>query len=269
MGHLRTQQQNYKSTKTSIIPQQNDLDISPSQEKDNPLTNTMYTNFVSTHTMHKNYSDQTGKFIIQSSRGNNYIFILYNYDSKSILSIPIKNRQTKSIADAWKLCYIRLKNNGHAPDLHILDNECSDLLKSSFNKHNINFQQVPPHTHLRNAAKRDIQTWKNHFLSVLTTCDPDYPATEWDRLMPQYDMTINLLHYSCRQLNLSAHASLFGNHDFNRNPLAPPQNQSSGPQNNRSTQKLGTTWHHQLVHWTLHRTLPMPQMLHPNNQQSA
>ena len=127
--------------------------------------------------MRKTYSDQTGKFIIQSSRGNNYIFILYYYDSNSILSIPIKNRQAKSIDDAWKICYIRLKNNGHAPDLHLLDNECSDLLKSSFRKQNIAFQRVPPHTHCRNAVERAIQTWKNHFLFKLATCDPHYPAT--------------------------------------------------------------------------------------------
>jgi hypothetical protein len=185
VGHLRMQQRNYQSTKTSVKPLQDNLDISPPQEKDNPLTNTMYANFVSTHTIHKTYSDQTGKFIIQSSRGNNYVFILYDYDSNSILSIPLKNRQAKSIADAWKLCYIHLKNNGHAPDLHILDNECSDLLKAAFHKYNIDLQRVPPHSHRRNAAERAIQTWKNHFLSGLATCVPDYPATEWDRLMPQ------------------------------------------------------------------------------------
>ena len=63
----------------------------------------MYANFVSTHTMRKTYSDQTGKFIIKSSLGNSYIFILYDYDSKSILSITIKNIQAKSIAGAWKI----------------------------------------------------------------------------------------------------------------------------------------------------------------------
>ena len=130
----------------------------------------MNSNFVSTHTMRKTYSYQTRKFIIQSSRGSNYIFILYDYDSNSILSIPIKNRQAKSIADAWKLCYIRLKNNSHTPDLHILDNECSDLLKSSFHKYNIYFQWVTPHSNRRNVSKRAIQTWKTHFLFGLATC---------------------------------------------------------------------------------------------------
>ena len=117
-----------------------------------PLTNTMYANLVSTHTMRKTYSDQRGKFIIQSWWGNNYIFVLYDYKSNYILFIPIKNRQAKSISDAWKLCYISIKKTVHARDLKIFDNECSNLLKSSFNKHNIDLQQVPPHTHRCNAA---------------------------------------------------------------------------------------------------------------------
>ena len=70
------------------------------------MSHAIYANFISTHTMRKTYSDQTGKFIIQSSQGNNYIFILYYYDSNSILSIPIKNRQAKYIAGTWKLCYV-------------------------------------------------------------------------------------------------------------------------------------------------------------------
>ena len=36
------------------------------------------------------YSDQTGKFPVQSSRGNNYFFVCYDYDSNAILSYPIK-----------------------------------------------------------------------------------------------------------------------------------------------------------------------------------
>ena len=39
------QQQNYKSTKTPVIPQKNDLYLSPSQDKDNSLTHTIYANF--------------------------------------------------------------------------------------------------------------------------------------------------------------------------------------------------------------------------------
>jgi hypothetical protein len=67
----------------------------------------------------------------------------------------------------------------------------------------------------KRAAERYIHTFKNHFISTLCTVDSNYPLAEWDRLLPQTLLTLNLL-------LLSAHASLLGNYDFNRVPIAPP-----------------------------------------------
>ena len=223
MGHLRMQQKNIQSTTiATVIPLAESIDFSPSQEPTNPRTNTMYASMVAATNIRRSYSDQTGRFPVQSSRGNNYVFILYDHDSNAILSIPLKNRQAKSIADAWQTCHTRLQTNGYAPDLHIIDNECSDILKQAFTKYHIDFQRVPPHTHRRNAAERAIQTWKNHLLAGLSTCDPDFPPTEWDLLLPQCDATLNLLRASRRQPKLSSYACLNGAYDFNRMPLAPP-----------------------------------------------
>ena len=74
-----------------------------------------------------------------------------------------------------------------------MDNECSDSMKKSFHKYEITFQLVPPNMHRRNAAERAIRTFKSHFLSGLATCDPDFPVTEWDRLIPQAEMSLNHL----------------------------------------------------------------------------
>jgi hypothetical protein len=63
---------------------------------------------------------------------------------------------------------------------------------------------------------------KKKFCSGLATCDPKFPLTEWDLLMPQADITLNLLRSSRRQPNLSAYACLNGNFDFNQSPLTPP-----------------------------------------------
>jgi hypothetical protein len=52
--------------------------------------------------------------------------------------------------------------------------------------------------------------------------DAKFPLTEWDRLLPQATLTLNLLRSSRIHPSLSAHASLFGNFDFNRTPIAPP-----------------------------------------------
>jgi len=43
------------------------------------------------------YMDLTRKFIAPSSSGNNYIMIIYNYDSNTILAIPLKNHKSESI----------------------------------------------------------------------------------------------------------------------------------------------------------------------------
>ena len=43
--------------------------------------------------MMKTYTDLTGRFPRQSSRGNNYIFVAYNYDGNAILAEPIKTER--------------------------------------------------------------------------------------------------------------------------------------------------------------------------------
>jgi hypothetical protein len=114
---------------------------------------------------------------------------------------------------------------GFSPTLHILDNECSHVMKQAFAKHSVNFQLVPPHVHRRNAAERAIQTWKNHFSAGLATCDPKFPLTMWDQLMPQADLTLNLLRSSRRYPKLSAHSCLNKAFNFPNTPLAPPGTQ--------------------------------------------
>ena len=63
---------------------------------------------------------------------------------------------------------------------------------------------------------------EHYFLAGISTLDPNFPIQEWDRLLPQCDITLNLLHSSRRQPNLSEYAATFGNFNFNRTPLAPP-----------------------------------------------
>ena len=41
------------------------------------------------------YGDQTRKFPFKSSRGNEYIMIMYDHDANAILAKPFKTRQAK------------------------------------------------------------------------------------------------------------------------------------------------------------------------------
>ena len=220
LGHQDQEAKNIRSTTTFQFDNTTDLDadLAPALAT---RTHQISAMLLSNQTILKSYSDQTGRFPVPSSRGNHYIFVLYHQDTNSIHAVAIPNRKAASIRDAWESTHKTLVQHGHSPELHILDNECSQALKDAFQKYNINFQRVPPKEHRVNAAERAIRTFKNHFVSVLCTVDSQYPLAEWDRLLPQTILTLNLLRSSRIHPSLSAHASLFGNFDFNRTPIAP------------------------------------------------
>ena len=54
--------------------------------------------FVATRT---GYHDLTDALPQKSSRGNQYIYFLYDYDGNAVLTQPINNRQAAIIRDSW------------------------------------------------------------------------------------------------------------------------------------------------------------------------
>ena len=79
-------------------------------------------------------------------------------------------------------------------DLQILDNEAITEYKRVIKKKlNTNYQLVPPNTHRSNASEQDIRTFKAHFIVILAGIDPDFPRNLWDLLLPQTELTLNLL----------------------------------------------------------------------------
>ena len=117
------QQKSIRSTTiTTDLDINTSLDVSPSQETNNTRSHVVFATILTTKEFRKSYSDQTGKFPIQSSRGHNYVMILYDLDSNAILSCPLKTRQASEITKAWFKLFDKLKYAGYAPTLHILDN---------------------------------------------------------------------------------------------------------------------------------------------------
>ena len=108
------------------------------------------------------------------------------------------------------------------PKFQILDNEASTELKQAINKQKIKFQLAPPNIHRRNAAERAIRTFKNHLIAGLASVDPDFPMHQWDKLIDQAVITLNLLRPARLNPALSAYAYLFGQFNFSATPLAPP-----------------------------------------------
>jgi hypothetical protein len=135
---------------------------------------------------------------------------------------PLQNRKAETILEAYKKIVANLVAGGCRPKLQRMDNECSTLLKEYMQDEKIDYQLVPPHDHQRNAAKRAIRTAKNHFIAGLCSTDPNFPMSQWDQLLPQAELTLNLLRGSRINPKLSAYEQLFGRYDFNRTPIAPP-----------------------------------------------
>ena len=168
------------------------------------------------------YSDITGRFPPQSSQGHRYVFLLYDCDSNAIMVEPLKSRATTEILRAFTTIQQRLRQAGRRPQLHILDNECSAILKQYMHQHHIPFQLEPPYTHRRNAAEHAIRTFKDHFITGLASAHKQFPLHLWDRLLPQAELTLNLLRPSRINLKLSANMRLKDVFNFDVMPLAPP-----------------------------------------------
>ena len=198
----------------------------------------------------KAYTDLTGQFLYLSSRGNKYLLVVYDYDSNAILAEAIPNRQAATIKNAILNITDILQAHGTKPNLYILDNEASLDLKQSLKKNNITFELVPPHVHRRNAAERAIQTFKDHFIAGLASVDPAFPIAEWDRLIPQAILSLNLLMNARTNPSLSAYAYLSWKCGFQQNTSSTTRYESAHPPETRPKNIMGTTWYSSMVCWS-------------------
>ena len=128
-GHMEQEYNNLWSIKP-VKKDFQEIDSTPEQENNNIKTNDVMCAMLSAEELCNSYSDQTGKFPITSSRGHKYIFVFYHYDINTINGISIKSRNTIDICNAWQTAYDKLKSHGEAPNIRILDNECSKDMKT-------------------------------------------------------------------------------------------------------------------------------------------
>jgi hypothetical protein len=100
LGHQDQEAKNLRSTRPPLVlPPDDDSDIAPPLEGRSHAICAM---LLPETSLLKSYSDQTGMFHTPSSRGNHYIFLLYNVDTNSIHTTAIPNRYAATIRDAWE-----------------------------------------------------------------------------------------------------------------------------------------------------------------------
>lgn len=167
-------------------------------------------------------SDLPGRFPFTSNHGNNYIFVMYDFDTNSIIGKPIKSRESDQLVFGYQQCYDELREGNVTPILHRLDNEVNDLLFAAIKANNCKFQIATAFDHRQLIAERSIQTYKYHLISVLNGTDRDFPAFLWCSLLEQINIQINLLRQSRIHPKRSAYAELHGHFDFNSTPLGIP-----------------------------------------------
>jgi hypothetical protein len=115
-----------------------------------------------------------------------------------------------------------LAAQGLLVDLQILDNKASVAYKHTITvTWQAKFQLVPPDMHPCNRAERAIRTFIDHFLSILGGVDAFFPPYLWDLLLPQAELTLNLLRQLALNPRISAWEFFHGPFDFNKTPLGP------------------------------------------------
>ena len=171
-GHIKQQRQNMRSTKEK--EEANAFDTKRPIERKRDVYVKVYD-----ATKRPMYADQSGRFPVTSSRGHKYIMIAVEMDGNYIDAEPLKSRSMKDLTKAYQAVWKRWEATGvTSPNWHALDNEAPADYKEAIRKNGCTVELTPPDIHRRNIAERVIQTWKDHFISVLAGVDAKFPLHE-------------------------------------------------------------------------------------------
>ncbi len=169
------------------------------------------------------YTDDMGRFPIRAQSGNQYIMVAFHDAANVILVEPFKSKGDHHRIPAYDTLMNRLKRRGLTVDMQFMDNEVSaKFLHNITEVWKCTFQKVPPDMHRRNKAERAIRTFKAHFITILACVDQGFPRNRWDLLLPQAELTINLLRQSRLHPHISAWEHFNGPFNFDATPLGPP-----------------------------------------------
>ena len=169
----------------------------------------------------KIYTNQTGKFPVRSSQGNQYLMILCKMDSDAILFEPMRDRTAgemiktfQALVDCLNTCGIYLRHQ-------VLENKISEEYKKVIKCNKMTYEQVLPRYYRRNIAEKCIQVAKAHLLLVICVLNKNCPIHIWHRFPPQIEMGLNMVRLLKLVPTISAWAHLHDQHDYNTYPLAP------------------------------------------------
>ena len=136
--------------------------------------------------------------------------IVHEIDGNSTWVEPMKNKSQGEMIRARRAALLRMKLQHIVPLRQILDNEISEAYKEEIRKTGMTYQLVPPDDHRRNLAERAIQTWKNHFVSVLNGTSSTFPLHLWCRIIPLAERQLLLLSHSNVNTHILSYVHVYG-----------------------------------------------------------
>ena len=71
-------------------------------------------------------------------------------------------------------------------------------------------------------AKCDVCTFKEHLKYLRATCDTKFPKHIWCQLIPQANITLNILQQARLHPKLSSYHVMWGAFNYNKTTLSPP-----------------------------------------------
>ena len=133
----------------------------------------------------------------------------------------MKNRTKGEMIKAYQKIINRMKTAGLGLKTHRLDNKASAVYKECIRHNSMIHDLVPPDNHRSNLAERAIQTFKHHFISILSGVGDKFPLSLWCALLKQTELTVNLLRQSNVVPKILAFAHVHGQHDYIKKPFMP------------------------------------------------
>jgi hypothetical protein len=122
------------------------------------------------------HTDQTGPFPIMSQHYW-YIMVGIHLDTNYIFCKLMKDQTKGKTITAYQKMVNRMKLLALGLTHHYLDNKCLAAFKACISKKRMTHKLVPPDCHRHNIAERAIQTFKNHFVSILSRVDDRFPLS--------------------------------------------------------------------------------------------
>jgi hypothetical protein len=178
----------------------------------------------------------------------------------------MKSRSASEWFKAYDSVHQELTIKGFKPKLQTLDNKASTALKNFFTANDIAYQLVPPHYHQRNAAERAIGTLKEQFVTGISSADPSFPMHLWDRLLPQAEITLNLLRTSSASTSLCCRALPWAS-GLQQNRFCSTRMQNHFPRETRKAENLGSSRATWIFTWSRHASLPVSRFIYFDNGQ--